>query len=192
MRCPARCSRGRPRRSRKIDQTLPLAAAPARRLSRRRRRPISISSSATSGPIEYLYHHRGVTHSLDPAAAVGVPAGEAVRRGLAPRPAVARLFRRHRDGPRHSHRGRLDHVVRHDGVRAALRCALRASAPPSSSISGSPASSSQGSLACVVWRASPVPAVAGLAALCGYIAFQGVQQQRAIEWGEAYARDSRD
>jgi inner membrane protein len=41
-----------------------------------------------------------------------------------------------------------------------------------------------------VWRRSPVPAVAGLAALCGYIAFQGMQQQRAIEWGEAYARES--
>jgi len=42
----------------------------------------------------------------------------------------------------------------------------------------------------VVWRASPVPAIAGLATLCGYIAFQGVLQQRAVEWGEAYARDS--
>jgi inner membrane protein len=43
---------------------------------------------------------------------------------------------------------------------------------------------------CVVWRASPVPAIAGLAALCGYIAFQGVLHQRAVEWGEAHARDS--
>jgi inner membrane protein len=41
-----------------------------------------------------------------------------------------------------------------------------------------------------IWRRSPVPAVAGLAALCGYIAFQGMLQQRAIEWGEAYARDA--
>lgn len=41
-----------------------------------------------------------------------------------------------------------------------------------------------------VWRASPVPAIAGLAALCGYVAFQGVLQQRALEWGEAYARES--
>lgn len=44
-----------------------------------------------------------------------------------------------------------------------------------------------GSLA---WRRSPMPAIAGLAVLCGYIAFQGVLQQRAVEWGEAYARDS--
>jgi inner membrane protein len=40
------------------------------------------------------------------------------------------------------------------------------------------------------WRASPAPAIAGLAALAGYVAFQGVLQQRAIEWGEAYARDA--
>ena len=47
-----------------------------------------------------------------------------------------------------------------------------------------------GLAACVVWRRSPVPAIAGLAALCAYVAFQGVLQQRAVEWGEAYARDS--
>jgi inner membrane protein len=47
-----------------------------------------------------------------------------------------------------------------------------------------------GLLAAAVWRKSPVPAIAGLAALCGYVAFQGIQQQRAIEWGEAYARNS--
>jgi inner membrane protein len=41
-----------------------------------------------------------------------------------------------------------------------------------------------------VWRRSPIPAIAGLAALCGYVAFQGVMLQRAIEWGEAYARDA--
>lgn len=47
-----------------------------------------------------------------------------------------------------------------------------------------------GLAASAVWRASHVPAIAGLAALCGYVAFQGVLQQRAVEWGEAYARDS--
>jgi inner membrane protein len=30
--------------------------------------------------------------------------------------------------------------------------------------------------------------MAGLAVLCAYVAFQGVQQERAIEWGENYAR----
>jgi len=47
-----------------------------------------------------------------------------------------------------------------------------------------------GLLAAWAWRASPVPAVAGLAALCGYVAFQGLQHQKAIEYGEAYARES--
>ena len=45
-----------------------------------------------------------------------------------------------------------------------------------------------GLAASAVWRKSPVPAIAGLAALCGYIAFQGLLHQRADEWGEAYAR----
>lgn len=47
-----------------------------------------------------------------------------------------------------------------------------------------------GLVAAAIWRRSSLPAIAGLAALCGYVAFQGIQQQRAIEWGEAYARDS--
>jgi inner membrane protein len=47
-----------------------------------------------------------------------------------------------------------------------------------------------GLAAAAVWRRSPVPAVAGLAALCGYVAFQGILQQRAIEWGEAYVRNA--
>jgi inner membrane protein len=44
-----------------------------------------------------------------------------------------------------------------------------------------------GLVAAAVWRSSPLPAIAGLAALCGYIAFQGFMLQRAIEWGETYA-----
>jgi inner membrane protein len=47
-----------------------------------------------------------------------------------------------------------------------------------------------GLVLCAVWRKSPVPAMAALAVLCGYVAFQEVQQQRAIEWGEAYARSA--
>jgi inner membrane protein len=42
----------------------------------------------------------------------------------------------------------------------------------------------------LAWRASRTPAVAGLAVLCGYVVFQGVQQQRAIEWGQEYARSA--
>ncbi len=45
-----------------------------------------------------------------------------------------------------------------------------------------------GLAASLAWRKTPVPAIVGLAALCGYVAFQGLQQQRAIEWGEAYAK----
>ena len=37
------------------------------------------------------------------------------------------------------------------------------------------------------WRASRVPALAGLAVLVGYVAFQGMLQSRAVEWGETYA-----
>ena len=47
-----------------------------------------------------------------------------------------------------------------------------------------------GLIACWVWRDTHTPAIAGLAALCGYIAFQGLQQHRAIEWGEAYAKSA--
>jgi inner membrane protein len=47
-----------------------------------------------------------------------------------------------------------------------------------------------GLVASAIWRKSHVPAVAGLAVLCGYVAFQGVLQQRAVDWGEAYARNS--
>ena len=47
-----------------------------------------------------------------------------------------------------------------------------------------------GLAASLAWRRSPMPAIAGLAALCGYVAFQGMLQQRAVDWGEAYARAS--
>ncbi|HSB48876.1 MAG TPA: metal-dependent hydrolase [Burkholderiales bacterium] len=47
-----------------------------------------------------------------------------------------------------------------------------------------------GLAASAIWRASHVPAVAGLAVLCGYVAFQGVLQSRAVDWGEAYARNA--
>lgn len=44
--------------------------------------------------------------------------------------------------------------------------------------------------AALIWRRSRFPAAAGLAVLCGYVAYQGVLQQRAVEWGEAYAKAS--
>lgn len=44
-----------------------------------------------------------------------------------------------------------------------------------------------GLLASLLWRRSRWPAVAGVAVLCGYVAFQYVQQQRAIDFGKQYA-----
>ena len=42
--------------------------------------------------------------------------------------------------------------------------------------------------ACFVWRASRVPAVAGIAVLTAYVGLQVILQHRAVEFGEAYAR----
>ena len=47
-----------------------------------------------------------------------------------------------------------------------------------------------GLVVCLLWRHSRTPAVAGCVVLCIYVAFQFVQQQRAIDWGEAYARSA--
>jgi len=48
-----------------------------------------------------------------------------------------------------------------------------------------------GLLACALYNGSRTPPVAGLLLLCGYISFQWLQQQQAIEVGEAYAADQR-
>jgi inner membrane protein len=45
-----------------------------------------------------------------------------------------------------------------------------------------------GTLACLVWRRSRVPAIAALVGVTGYVAFQGWQHHNALEFGEAYAR----
>ena len=42
-----------------------------------------------------------------------------------------------------------------------------------------------GLIAALIWRRSRIPALAGLGVLCGYVAYQGVLQHRAVEWGEA-------
>lgn len=47
-----------------------------------------------------------------------------------------------------------------------------------------------GLLACAIWRRSRVPAIAGIAVLAGYVGLQVVLQQRAIDYGEKYARDN--
>ena len=45
-----------------------------------------------------------------------------------------------------------------------------------------------GLVACLVWRRTRAPAVAGMLALAGYVAFQAVQRERAIDAGVAHAR----
>ena len=45
-----------------------------------------------------------------------------------------------------------------------------------------------GLLACLIRRASRAPAIAGLALLCAYVVLQFVLQQRAVAFGESYAR----
>ena len=45
-----------------------------------------------------------------------------------------------------------------------------------------------GLIGCWILRASRVPAVLGLAALTGYVVFQWTLQREAVEFGEAYAR----
>jgi inner membrane protein len=42
--------------------------------------------------------------------------------------------------------------------------------------------------AAALWRHRRLPAIAGMVALCAYVGFQGLLRERAIEWGAAYAR----
>ncbi len=47
-----------------------------------------------------------------------------------------------------------------------------------------------GLLACAVWRRTRTPAILASCVLAGYVGFQYLQQQRAIEFGERYARSA--
>jgi inner membrane protein len=44
-----------------------------------------------------------------------------------------------------------------------------------------------GLAAAIFWRRSRLPAVAGMVVLCAYVGFQGLLRERALEWGAAYA-----
>jgi inner membrane protein len=141
------------------------------------------------GPVEYLLHHRGATHSL-----VLLPLWAYLLARL-----CAVTWRR--DRPWRAYFGVIALSL---GIHIAgdwiTSFGTMVFAPLSDARVGIGTTSIidlwftgvilVGLAACAVWRASPVPATAGLAALCGYIAFQGVLHQRAVEWGEAYARDS--
>ena len=141
------------------------------------------------GPVEYLLHHRGATHSL-----VLLPLWAYLLARL-----CAVTWRR--DRPWHAYFGVIALSL---GIHIAGDWITSFGTMVFAPLSDARVAIGTtfiidlwftgiilaGLAACVVWRASPVPAIAGLAALCGYVAFQGVLQQRAVEWGEAYARDS--
>ncbi len=141
------------------------------------------------GPIEFLYHHRGVTHSL-----IVLPLWAFLLAQL-----CAVTWRRDQ-----SWRAYFGIIAMGLGIHIAgdwiTSYGTMVFAPLSDMRLGIGTTFIidlwftgiilAGLIASWVWRATPVPAIAGLAALCGYVAFQGVQHQRAIEWGEAYARTS--
>jgi len=141
------------------------------------------------GPIEYLYHHRAVTHSL-----IMLPLWAFLLAKL-----CAVIWRR--DRPWKAYFGVIALSI---GIHIAgdwiTSFGTIVFAPLSDTRHGIGTTFIidlwftgiivAGLAASLVWRATPVAAIAGLAALCGYVAFQGVLQQRAIEWGEEYARAS--
>src|SRR5688572_6953727 len=139
------------------------------------------------GPIEYIYQHRGITHSL-----VMLPLWAFLLSKLA-----ALAWRR--DRPWKAYFGIIAMgIALHIAGDWITSFGTIVFAPLSDTRYGLGTTFIidlwftgillAGLLACWFWRASRVPAIAGLAVLCGYVAFQGVQQQRAIEWGEQYAR----
>ena len=139
------------------------------------------------GPIEYLYHHRGITHSL-----ILLPLWAFLLAKL-----CAVLWRR--DRPWRAYFGVIAmgiglHIAG-DWITSYGTMML---APLSDARYGIDTTFIidlwftgiivAGLSAALAWGASRAPAIAGLAVLCCYVAFQAVQQQRAIEWGQEYAR----
>jgi inner membrane protein len=141
------------------------------------------------GPIEYLYHHRGVTHSLILfplwaflLARLCALAWRGDRPWRAYFGVIAMGLVIHIAGDWITSFGTMMFAPLSDaryGIGTTFIIDLWFTGIIVAALAASAA-----------WRASPVPAIAGLAALCGYVAFQGVLQQRAVEWGEAYARDA--
>jgi len=141
------------------------------------------------GPIEYLLHHRGITHSL-----ILLPLWAFLLAKLS-----SVIWRR--DRPWTTYFGIIAMCLAiHIAGDWITSYGIMLFAPLSDAryglsftfiidlwFSGILAA---GLLACWIWRSSPTPAIAGLAVLCAYIAFQGLEQHRAIEWGEAYAKSA--
>jgi inner membrane protein len=141
------------------------------------------------GPIEYIYHHRGVTHSL-----ILLPLWAFLLAKLAAvcwrrdRPwtayfwIIAMCLALHIAGDWITSFGTIVFAPVHDG-----RYGIGTTFIIDLWFTGILLA---GLAACLVWRNTPVPAIAGLAVLCGYVAFQGVLKERAIEWGEEYAKSA--
>jgi inner membrane protein len=141
-----------------------------------------------AGPVEYILHHRGVTHSL-----ILLPLWALLLAGL-----CAVIWR---DRPWKAYFGIIamclglhiagDWITSFGTMVFAPFSDLRVGIGTTFIIDlWFTGIILAGLVAAAVWRRSSVPAIAGLAALCGYVAFQGVLQQRAIDWGEAYAKSS--
>ena len=139
------------------------------------------------GPVTYLLHHRGVTHSL-----ILLPIWAFALAWLSP-------FIWRRDRPWRAYFGIFamgigihiagDWITSFGTMVFSPFSDLRVTIGTTFIIDlWFTAIILAGLLASLVWRSSRMPAVAGLAALCGYVAYQGVLQERAIEWGVAYAR----
>lgn len=138
------------------------------------------------GPIEYLYHHRGVTHSL-----ILLPLWAYL---LARLSAVAW---RH-DRPWRAYFGVIAMgIAIHIGGDWINSYGTIVFAPFSNERYGIGTTFVidlwftgiilLGLAAAALWRRSRLPAVAGMVALCAYVGFQGLLRERALEWGGAYA-----
>lgn len=141
------------------------------------------------GPVEYMLHHRGVTHSLIllPVwafllAKLAALAWQRDRPWRAYIGIIAMSLGLHIAGDWITSFGTILFAPFHDG-----RYGIGTTFIIDLWFTGILLA---GLLACWAWKASRVPAIAGLAVLCGYVAFQGLQQQRAIDWGKAYAKES--
>jgi inner membrane protein len=137
-------------------------------------------------PLSYLYHHRGVTHSL-----IVLPAW-----GLLLALLCALIWRK---GPRW--RAYFGVIAWGIGIHIAgdviTSFGTMIFAPFSDARYGISTTFIidlwftgiilAGLLAALAWRGSRVPAIAGLAVLAGYVSLQYALQQRAVDFGAAYA-----
>lgn len=140
-------------------------------------------------PLSYLYHHRGVTHSLLMLplwtvllAWIFARVWRGGPRWQAYAPVVALSLAVHIAGDWITSFGTMIFAPLSDA-----RYALGTTFIIDLWFSGIIVT---GLAASLLWRRTHWPAVAGLLMLTGYVGFQYVLQQRAVEFGEQYARSS--